>query len=76
MSGLTLKTIGIIETLNTSNRELAQLMDQISSSSERISKILRAIDNITFQINILALNAAVEAARTREAGVWIRGCSR
>jgi methyl-accepting chemotaxis protein len=44
-------------------------MRDISSSSERISKIIRVIDEIAFQTNILSLNAAVEAARAGEAGM-------
>jgi uncharacterized phage infection (PIP) family protein YhgE len=43
-------------------------MEQINSSSRKISDIIGVIDGIAFQTNILALNAAVEAARAGEQG--------
>ncbi len=48
--------------------KVVDTMQEVSSSSKRISDIIGVIDGISFQTNILALNAAVEAARAGEQG--------
>jgi methyl-accepting chemotaxis protein/methyl-accepting chemotaxis protein-1 (serine sensor receptor) len=57
------------EGANRSLEEMVTAINGINADSDKISKIIKVIDEIAFQTNILALNAAVEAARAGEAGM-------
>lgn len=48
--------------------KLLKSVNEIKEASDKVSNVMKAIDDIAFQTNILALNAAVEAARAGSAG--------
>jgi methyl-accepting chemotaxis protein len=65
----TMLTMGAeIEKANASLEKMLKAMKRIDQSGEKISGIIKVVDEIAFQTNLLSLNAAVEAARAGEAG--------
>ncbi len=68
-AGLMVATSTSVDGANRKMEEMVHSMKEITTSSGKISKIIKVIDEIAFQTNILALNAAVEAARAGEAGM-------
>ncbi|CAN0625266.1 methyl-accepting chemotaxis protein [Burkholderia multivorans] len=67
-NALAVNATNLAETGNASVQSMVGTIEQISSSSSKISDITGVIEGIAFQTNILALNAAVEAARAGDHG--------
>jgi methyl-accepting chemotaxis protein len=67
-NALAKKAVEDAEGGNIKMKDLLAAMERINSSSDEISKVVKVIDDIAFQINLLALNANVEAARAGKYG--------
>jgi methyl-accepting chemotaxis protein/methyl-accepting chemotaxis protein-1 (serine sensor receptor) len=66
---LMVETSAVVQEANRTLGQMEASMQEIHTSSGKIGKIIKVIDEIAFQTNILALNAAVEAARAGDAGM-------
>jgi len=66
--GLTEMSRGHLRNANEYMKSLIRSLEESSTASGDVAKIIKSIDEIAFQTNLLALNAAIEAARAGEAG--------
>lgn len=62
------KAIAQINSVGQGTDEMAQTVDSLKGSSQKIAEIVNLISGIAGQTNLLALNAAIEAARAGEQG--------
>jgi methyl-accepting chemotaxis protein len=63
-----IETTNEIMMVNSKEKELNELLNNLNSQTEEIKNVLQIISSITEQTELLALNAAIEAARAGEHG--------
>lgn len=68
IADLIIRSQQMLAETNSKLDQMVLAIGAINTQGEKISKIIKVIDEIAFQTNILALNAAVEAARAGEHG--------
>lgn len=62
------KSIIEINEVSSDTKEIAKIIQSLGNASNEIGGIIETINSIANQTNLLALNAAIEAARAGEAG--------
>jgi methyl-accepting chemotaxis protein len=67
-NAITGRTQELVQQGNEQMKAMLRSMASINQTSNEVSKVIKAIDEIAFQTNLLALNAAVEAARAGKYG--------
>lgn len=67
-NALTNKTTEVMAQGKEMSESILEAMNAIDNSSNKISKIVKLVNEVAFQTNILAINAAIEAAKAGDAG--------
>ncbi|WHH61544.1 methyl-accepting chemotaxis protein [Petroclostridium sp. X23] len=62
------ETVKAMDVISYNTKETVEILQALSSLSEKVSGIVKTINTIAEQTNLLALNAAIEAARAGEHG--------